>query len=89
MKKLKDNLQLLLKKRNISMGEFYKGTHILRHGGFSYLFNKTHDLTVAKQHLGNKSMDATMIYAHRDKQALKTVAIDQWKTASLAPNGRN
>jgi hypothetical protein len=37
------------------------------------------DLAVAKQHLGNKSLDATLVYAEREVKALTDVAIKMWE----------
>jgi len=58
----------------------YTGTHVLRHGGTRRVFNATNgDLSIAKQLLGNTDLKSTLVYAQRDKTALKGVAQNQWK----------
>ncbi len=53
----------------------------MRHGGCNVVFNQTGDLTIAQQHLGNKSLDTTKVYAHRSNQALSQVAKEMWKNS--------
>jgi integrase len=47
-----------------------KGTHLLRHGGASRIYNVVPDLTVVGPSLGNKSISATQVYAHRDEKIM-------------------
>lgn len=57
----------------------YRGTHVMRHGGCRHLYNQYPDLALAKQHLGNSSIDATLVYAKRDQNALNDAVKKQWQ----------
>jgi integrase len=65
-------------------GLSYTGTHVLRHGGCRNLYNESGDLSVAQQLLGDKSEQATKVYAQRKASALTEVAHEHWqeKTAN-------
>jgi len=54
------------------------GTHILRHGGTREILNKTGDLTISQQHLGNSSLKMTMVNAQRDRSAFDNVVKNLW-----------
>jgi site-specific recombinase XerD len=56
----------------------YSGTHVMRHGGCSSLYNKTGDLSLAQMHLGNKDVKSVVRYAHRSPQALNNVVSKLW-----------
>jgi len=56
----------------------YRGTHILRHGGCRHIYNATGDLAIAQQLLGNSTLDSTLVYAKRDKGALKKFISIGW-----------
>jgi integrase len=57
----------------------YTGTHVLRHGGCRNLYNESGDLSVAQQLLGDKSEQATKVYARRRASALTSVAQEHWE----------
>jgi integrase len=57
----------------------YTGTHVLRHGGCRNLYNENGDLSVAQQLLGDKSEQATKVYARRKASALTEVAEAHWQ----------
>jgi integrase len=57
----------------------YTGTHVLRHGGCRNLYNESGDLSVAQQLLGDKSEQATKVYAQRKASALTEVAQEHWQ----------
>lgn len=57
----------------------YKGTHVLRHGGCRRVLNETGDLTLAQQQLGNADIGTTMVYAKREKAALRKHVEAAWK----------
>lgn len=60
----------------------YRGTHVLRHGGCRRVYNATKgDLAVAQQLLGNSDLQSTLVYAQRDKGALKALVMAAWSTA--------
>ncbi len=59
----------------------FKGTHVLRHGGVRSVLNRTGDLTLAQQHLGNTSMSATQVYAQRAKTAFDEYILGVWDEA--------
>ena len=65
----------------------YSSTHVMRHGGCSAVYNLTGDLTIAQQHLGNKSLETAKVYAHRNSKALTEVAKEIWKNTA-EENGR-
>lgn len=52
----------------------YTATHSLRHGGCRNLYDKTGDLSLAQQHLGNTSIQSTLVYAQRSSNALTGIA---------------
>ena len=57
----------------------YRGTHVLRHGGCRRVYNATGgDLAVAQQLLGNSDLQSTLVYAQRDKGALKQMVQREW-----------
>jgi integrase len=56
----------------------YSGTHVLRHGGCRRVYNATKDLAVAQMLLGNTDMDSTLVYAKRDKGAVREFAKQTW-----------
>jgi integrase len=55
----------------------YTSTHVLRHGGGSLIYNRTGDLSMVAEYLGN-TVDVAKVYAHRDKQAIKQVTKAFW-----------
>ncbi len=61
----------------------HRGTHIMRHGGCSRLFDERGDLGVAKQILGNSSLRSVEVYARRSKRALSDVAQKHWERRGL------
>ncbi len=61
----------------------YSGTHVMRHGGCSRLFDERGDLGVAKQILGNSSLRSVEVYARRSKTALTDVAKQHWEKKRL------
>lgn len=77
----------------IAAGLPYRGTHIMRHGGCSRLFDQEKgDLGLAKQLLGNASYRSVEVYAHRSKTALTEVVARQWEGRNqlrLAATGCN
>lgn len=56
----------------------YLGTHVLRHGGTRRVYNKTSDLAIAGQLLGNKEIKSITTYAQRDVNAITEFAKDEW-----------
>ncbi len=59
----------------------YTGTHIMRHGGASNIYNKTNgDLSMVQAITGNRDMKSALVYAHRDSSALKEFARKDWAT---------
>lgn len=59
----------------------YKGTHVLRHGGTRRVYNATGgDLAVAQQLLGNADLESTLVYAKRDKRALRNLVEKDWQS---------
>ena len=59
----------------------YRGTHVLRHGGCRRVYNATGgDLALAQQLLGNSDLQSTLVYAQRDKGALKSLVADSWRS---------
>lgn len=59
----------------------YRGTHVLRHGGCRRVYNATGgDLALAQQLLGNADLQSTLVYAQRDKGALKSLVADSWRS---------
>lgn len=65
-------------------GLTYTGTHVLRHGGTRRVYNSTGgDLAVAQQLLGNTDLASTLVYAQRDKRALRNIVRKDWE-AKLA-----
>lgn len=59
----------------------YRGTHVLRHGGTRRVYNATGgDLAVAQQLLGNADLESTLVYAKRDKRALRNLVEKDWQT---------
>jgi integrase len=61
----------------------YTGTHVLRHGGCRNLYNESGDLSVAAQLLGDKSEQATKVYARRKASALTEVAETHWQEKTV------
>lgn len=60
-------------------GRPYKGAHVLRHGGTRCVYNATGgDLGVAQQQLGNTDLESTLVYAQRDKRALRKLVRKEW-----------
>lgn len=57
----------------------YTGTHIMRHGGTRAVYNKTKDLSLAQQHLGNSSLSATQVYAQRSANAWDEHVKSEWE----------
>ena len=68
-------------------GVVYKGTHQLRHGGCRLVYNRTADLAVAAQILGNLDAETIKVYAKRDKRALTEVAQKEWDAVTFANVG--
>jgi site-specific recombinase XerD len=63
------------------VGLVYRGTHVLRHGGTRRVYNATGgDLAVAQQLLGNADLESTLVYAKRDKGALRKLVQKDWET---------
>ncbi|MGZ3798236.1 MAG: tyrosine-type recombinase/integrase [Pseudobdellovibrionaceae bacterium] len=56
----------------------YSGTHIMRHGGTQRIFNKTPDLPLAGQLLGNKDPETIKVYAQRSVTALTEFSKEEW-----------
>ena len=66
-------------------GLSYVGTHIMRHGGTRRVYNATGgDLAVAQQLLGNSDLKSTLVYAKRDKAALRKHVQKDWKENQLS-----
>jgi integrase len=67
----------------------YSGTHIMRHGGCRLVFNRTGDISMAQQILGNRDLKTVQVYAQRETKALNGYAEQLWKNhhESLAANG--
>jgi len=59
-------------------GLTYSGTHIMRHGGTQRIFNKTPDLPLAGQSLGNKDPETIKVYAQRSVTALTEFSKEEW-----------
>jgi integrase len=58
----------------------YRGTHVLRHGGCRRVYNATGgDIALAQQLLGNSDLESTLVYAKRDRNALKTLVQSKWQ----------
>jgi integrase len=68
-------------------GVVYQGTHQLRHGGCRLVYNRTADLAVASQILGNLDAETIKVYAKRDKRALTDVAQKEWESVTFANVG--
>lgn len=63
----------------------YRGTHVLRHGGCRRVYNATGgDLALAQQLLGNSDLESTLVYAQRDKGALKKHVKATWGEVKAA-----
>lgn len=59
----------------------YTGTHVMRHGGASNVYNKSNgDLSMVQAITGNRDMKSALIYSHRDPIALKNLALKDWQT---------
>lgn len=65
----------------------YSATHVMRHGGCRRVYNATGDLSIAQQHLGNKSMQTVAVYAKRSAAALTNVAHAEWDALEAGRNG--
>jgi integrase len=74
-------------------GLTYTATHIMRHGGTRKAYNKTGDLAIAAQLLGNTDIKTVLVYAQRDKAALTKFVQSEWTKAKTEPtldvNGRS
>lgn len=57
----------------------FTATHVMRHGGCRWVFNRTGDLSIAQQHLGNTDVETTRVYAQREASALTKVAHQIWE----------
>lgn len=57
----------------------YSGTHVMRHGGCRTIYNETSDAAIAAQMLGNREMHTVLLYAKRDKSALKKLVREHWE----------
>ena len=58
----------------------YSGTHIMRHGGASYIYNKANgDLSLVQAITGNKDYKSALVYAHRNPLALNEFAEKDWQ----------
>lgn len=69
----------------INAGLPYRGTHVLRHGGCRRVYNAAGgDLALAQQLLGNTDLESTLVYAQRDKGALKKYVKDAWGAQKVA-----
>ncbi|MBX9703117.1 MAG: tyrosine-type recombinase/integrase [Silvanigrellaceae bacterium] len=62
----------------IAAGLPYRSTHVLRHGGCRNAYNATGDLAIAQQLLGNTDLGSTLVYAKREKGALKKHVNSEW-----------
>jgi integrase len=56
----------------------FSGTHIMRHGGASMVYNKTGDISLVMQQLGVTNQNTALIYAKRDKDALSDFTKKLW-----------
>ncbi len=66
----------------------YRGTHIMRHGGASWVLNLSNgDLHVAQQLLGNLDIETVKIYAKRNKGALQQTFRATWDTPQSRQDG--
>lgn len=64
----------------------FKGTHFMRHGGASLVYNKSAgDLSLVSMVLGNKSLKSTTVYAHRAPEALVSFANKGWENGMATP----
>jgi integrase len=60
----------------------FRGTHVLRHGGASWVMDLANgDPHVAKQLLGNRDMKTVMHYAKRSKSALTDALNATWRAS--------
>jgi integrase len=60
----------------------FSGTHIMRSGGVSMVYNKSGgDLTLVMQQLGVKDQSTALVYAKRDKHALSDFTKMLWAKA--------
>jgi integrase len=66
-----------------------RGTHVMRHGGCRNLYDESGDIEVAKQHLGNSTLQTTLVYAKRSAKALTEAAHEQWKRSEVVATGCN
>lgn len=58
----------------------YSATHIMRHGGASYVYNKTNgDLSMVQSMTGNKDYKSALVYAHRNPLAIREFAKNDWE----------
>lgn len=61
------------------IGLKYTGTHILRHGGATFVYNISGgDLSLVEQITGNTDHKSIKVYAHRESTALKKLATSLW-----------
>lgn len=57
----------------------FRGTHIMRHGGASRIYDISRgDLAITGQLLGNKDQKTIQKYAHRNPKALFEISKDEW-----------
>lgn len=58
----------------------FTGTHVMRHGGASHIYNESNgDLSLVKAVTGNNDMKTVLIYSHRSPLALTEFAKKTWK----------
>ncbi len=75
-RQIQNAYDLAFKKAGLS----FRGTHVMRHGGGSTIYNQTNgDLDSLKAVLGNADIKSVMAYAHRDPKALKEHAKRGWE----------
>ncbi len=49
----------------------FSSTHVLRHGGSSFVYNNTGDFATGQALLGNKSVSSSQVYLHTSKKKLQ------------------
>lgn len=61
----------------------FRATHIMRHGGASYVYNKTNgDLSMVQAMTGNRDYKSALVYAHRNPLAIQAFAEKDWNERS-------
>ncbi len=58
----------------------YSGTHVMRHGGASYVYNESNgDLSLVQSITGNRDLKTVLVYSHRSPIALTEFAKKTWE----------